>query len=66
MSGIQARLNAISAIINYKPSHSPLNFSETKPTDIFGSNVFSDKVMKERLPKHVYKSKEHHRLRRET
>ena len=56
MSGIQARLNAISAIINYKPSHSPLNFNETKPTDIFGSNVFSDKVMKERLPKHVYKS----------
>ncbi len=56
MSGIKARLNAISAIINYKPSHSPLNFSETKPTDIFGSNVFSDKVMKERLPKHVYKS----------
>ena len=56
MSGIQARLNAISAIINYQPSHAPLNFSETKPTDVFGSNVFSDKVMKERLPKHVYKS----------
>jgi glutamine synthetase len=56
MSGIQARLNAISAIINYKPLHAPLNFSETKPTEIFGSNVFSDKVMKERLPKHVYKS----------
>jgi glutamine synthetase len=56
MSGIQARLNAISAIINYQPSHAPLNFSDTKPTDVFGSNVFSDKVMKERLPKHVYKS----------
>ena len=56
MSGIQARLNAISAIINYQPSHAPLNFSETKPTDVFGSNVFSDKVMKERLPKHIYKS----------
>jgi len=56
MSGIQARLNAISAIINYQPSHAPLNFNETKPTDIFGSNVFSDKIMKERLPKHVYKS----------
>ncbi len=56
MSGIQARLNAISAIINYKPSQTPLNFSETKPTDIFGSNVFNDKIMKERLPKHVYKS----------
>jgi len=56
MSGIQARLNAISAIINYKPSHAPLNFSETKPTEVFGSNVFNDIVMKERLPKHVYKT----------
>ncbi len=56
MSGIQARLNAISAIINYKPSQAPLNFSGTKPTDMYGSNVFNDKVMKERLPKHVYKS----------
>jgi glutamine synthetase len=56
MSGIQARLNAISAVINYKPSHAPLNFNETKPTEIFGSNVFSEKVMKDRLPKAVYKS----------
>jgi glutamine synthetase len=56
MSGIQARLNAISAVINYKPAHAPLNFHETKPTEIFGSNVFSDKVMKDRLPKAVYKS----------
>ncbi len=56
MSGIQARLNAISAIIDYKPSHPPLNFSETKPTEVFGSNVFSNSVMKERLPKDVYKS----------
>ncbi|MCA1987009.1 MAG: glutamine synthetase III, partial [Desulfovibrio sp.] len=56
MSGIQARLNAISAIINYKPASAPLNFSETKPTELFGCNVFSDKVMRERLPKNVYKS----------
>jgi len=56
MSGIQARLNAISAVINYKPAHAPLNFHDTKPTEIFGSNVFSDKVMKDRLPKGVYKS----------
>jgi len=56
MSGIQARLNAISAVINYKPAHEPLNFHDTKPTDIFGSNVFSEKVMKDRLPKPVYKS----------
>ncbi len=56
MSGIQARLNAISAIINFKPAHAPLNYHDTKPTDIFGSNVFSEKVMKDRLPKPVYKS----------
>jgi len=56
MSGIQARLNAISAVINYKPAHAPLNFHETKPTEIFGSNVFNEKVMKDRLPKAVYKS----------
>ncbi|AGW12687.1 glutamine synthetase III family protein [Megalodesulfovibrio gigas] len=56
MSGIQARLNAISAIINYKPAGAPLNFSETKPTELYGCNVFSDKVMRERLPKNIYKS----------
>jgi glutamine synthetase len=56
MSGIQARLNAISAVINYKPAHAPLNYHDTKPTDIFGANVFNDRVMKERLPKPVYKS----------
>lgn len=56
MSGIQARLNAISAVTNYKPTTAPLNFAETKPTDLFGCNVFSDKVMKERLPKAAYKS----------
>jgi len=56
MSGSQARSNAISAIINYQPSSAPLNFSETKPTDVFGCHVFNNKVMQERLPKHVYKS----------
>jgi glutamine synthetase len=56
MSGIQARLNAISAVTNYKPISAPLNFAETKPTEIFGSNVFNDKVMKERLPRDAYKS----------
>jgi glutamine synthetase len=49
-------LNAISAVINYKPSHAPLNYHDTKPTEIFGANVFNDKVMKERLPKAIYKS----------
>ena len=29
----------------YKGYHAPLNFSETKPTEVFGCNVFSEKVM---------------------
>lgn len=56
MSGINARSNAIRAITSYKPDLAPLNYADTKPTEIYGSNVFSDKVMKERLPRIVYKS----------
>ncbi|WP_272701362.1 glutamine synthetase III family protein [Desulfovibrio sp. Fe33] len=56
MSGYQTRQNAINAVTNYKPSIEPLNFAETSPAEIFGSNVFSDKVMKGMLPKEVYKS----------
>lgn len=56
MSGIQARLNAISAVTNYQPTSAPLNFNETKPTNMFGCNVFNEKVMRERLPKDVFKS----------
>ena len=43
-------------ITSYKPDLAPLNYADTKPTEIYGSNVFSDKVMKERLPRIVYKS----------
>jgi Uncharacterized protein related to glutamine synthetase len=56
MSGISARRDAIKAITDYKPMHAPLNFSETSLTEMFGCNVFNDKVMRERLPKTVYKS----------
>jgi glutamine synthetase len=49
-------MNAISAVTNYKPISAPLNFSETPTGELFGSNVFSLKVMKERLPKSVFKS----------
>lgn len=51
-----ARSNAILAITNYRPDNAPLNFADTKPQDIFGCNVFNDKVMRERLPRAVYKS----------
>jgi len=51
-----SRMNAIAAVTNYKPIEKPLNFSETPSKDLFGVNVFSDSVMKERLPKAVYKA----------
>ena len=56
MSGNKARLDAIAAVVNYKPISEPLNFSETPTKELFASNVFSSAVMKQRLPKPVYKS----------
>lgn len=56
MTHNSARSNAIHAITNYRPENAPLNFADTKPQDIFGCNVFNDKVMRERLPRAVYKS----------
>ncbi len=51
-----ARLNAIAAVTNYKPMEGPLDFSKTPSNEIYGSNVFSDSVMRARLPKAVYKA----------
>lgn len=56
MSGNKARLDAINAVINYKPISEPLNFAETPTQEVFAQNVFSLGVMKKRLPKGVYKS----------
>lgn len=56
MSGVSTRRDAIRAILEYKPASSGMHFQEEKPTDIYGCNVFNDQVMRERLPKDVYKS----------
>src|SRR6478735_4115467 len=56
MSGSASRLSAIQAVTNYKPISEPLNFSETTAGELFGTNVFNAKVMKDRLPKNVFKS----------
>jgi glutamine synthetase len=56
MSGNVTRLNAIAAINSYEPMKQQLNFAETPTRDLFNANVFSTAVMKERLPKQVYKS----------
>ncbi len=56
MSGSTARLQAIAAVTNYKNQSAPLNFAETPASEVFGVNVFSTRVMKERLPKSIYRS----------
>lgn len=56
MSESVGRQGAIRAITEYRPDSPPLRFVEDRPTDIFGCNVFNDRVMRERLPREVYKS----------
>ena len=51
-----ARHDAIAAVTNYKPFEKPLDFSKTPSKQLFGANVFSDAVMKKRLPDAVYKA----------
>ena len=56
MSGSVSRLQAVSAVTNYKPISAPLNFAETPAKALFGVNVFSQAVMQATLPKAVFKS----------
>ncbi|WP_432735773.1 glutamine synthetase III [Maridesulfovibrio sp. FT414] len=56
MSSNLSRQGAIAAVTNYTAPAASFSFADTKPTELFGCNVFNDKVMKERLPKAVYKS----------
>nr|WP_040770340.1 glutamine synthetase III [Rhodopirellula maiorica] len=54
--GLSPRLSAIAAVTGYKTSTPAMDFSETPMQDLFCANVFSKKVMQERLPKPVFKS----------
>ena len=54
MSDNAARLNAINAVNGTTPVESVI--LEQPVTELFGQNVFSDSVMKARLPKAAYKS----------
>lgn len=56
MSGSKARQEAVQAVTNYKPISPPLNFVDTSTNELFGSNVFSLKVMQDRLPKGIFRS----------
>jgi glutamine synthetase len=51
-----ARLSAIAAVTNYKPLSPAMNFTETPASELYACNIFSKGVMKERLPKAVFKS----------
>ncbi len=56
MSSSISRLQAITAASNFKTSATPVTFRETFATELYGSNVFSPTVMKDCLPKSIYKS----------
>ncbi len=51
-----ARQDAIAAVTHYKANGQALNFRETPSGALFASNVFNDKVMKDRLPKSAYRA----------
>jgi len=56
MSSSISRLQAITAASNFKSSSTPVTFRETFATELYGSNVFSPAVMKDCLPKSIYKT----------
>jgi glutamine synthetase len=51
-----SRQAAIAAVTSYRPIEKPLNFLDTPAKELFGSNTFNDSVMRDRLPKPVYKA----------
>ena len=50
------RQEAIAKISDYLPEESSYNPLETPVHELFGSKVFNERVMQDRLPKSVYKS----------
>ena len=56
MSGSASRMDAIKAVTAIKPVGKAFSFDKTHTGEVFGENVFSGSVMKQLLPKAVYKS----------
>ena len=50
------RQAALAAAINYATASPPIEFADVPPQDYYASNVFTKSVMKDRLPKAVFKS----------
>ncbi|HIA48001.1 MAG TPA: glutamine synthetase type III [Candidatus Hydrogenedentes bacterium] len=55
MSGSEARLNAVKAVIDFESRASDVDFLENTTAEIFGENVFNLGTMQARLPKAVFK-----------
>src|SRR5271169_4019494 len=55
MGSINARTAAIAAITSFKPVAPRVSYKDTPVKDLFASNVFSEEVQRERLPKAVFK-----------
>ena len=55
MGSTTARSAAIAALTNFKTIAPRVNFKTTPFKELYASNVFSEEVQRERLPKHVYK-----------
>jgi glutamine synthetase len=51
-----ARREAIAAVNNYKPAEHPLSMRDIPSEQLYGCNVFSNTVMRQRLSKDTYKA----------
>ncbi len=51
-----ARESAIAAVTGWQSTGKRINFKETPVRQLFGTNVFSEEVMRARLPEHVFKA----------
>ena len=56
MKSTTGRQEAISAVINYKPLVNAIDLEGETSRSLYGTNVFNDKVMREMLPKPIYKT----------
>jgi glutamine synthetase len=56
MGQTTARQNAIAAVVARSASEPRINATETPVRQLFGINVFSDEVMRSRLPENVYRA----------
>jgi glutamine synthetase len=55
MGSTNARSAAIAALTSFKSIANRVNFNTTPVKDLYASNVFSEEVQRERLPKQVFK-----------